>query len=56
MMEQSFFIVFLPHYKEEVPDHKVFYSKQSLVFPKAENRKWTVISTMAAQMEKLEYN
>ncbi|GMK55568.1 hypothetical protein CspeluHIS016_0206240 [Cutaneotrichosporon spelunceum] len=33
----------LPRHKEEVDD-EVFYSDRSLVFPEAENRKWTIMS------------
>lgn len=36
------FLHCLPRHKEEVDD-EVFYSNQSLVFPEAENRKWTVM-------------
>ncbi len=36
----------------EVSD-EVFYSPQSLVFPEAENRMWTVMAVMAAQLGKL---
>jgi ornithine carbamoyltransferase len=28
----------------------VFYSKQSLVFPEAENRMWTVMALMLSQL------
>ncbi len=33
----------LPRHQEEVTD-EVFYGKQSVVFPEAENRMWTVMS------------
>ncbi|MBW0517172.1 hypothetical protein O181_056887 [Austropuccinia psidii MF-1] len=33
----------LPRHKEEVDD-EVFYGQRSLVFPEAENRKWTILS------------
>jgi ornithine carbamoyltransferase len=33
----------LPRHKEEVDD-EVFYSERSLVFPEAENRKWTIMA------------
>jgi ornithine carbamoyltransferase len=46
------FLHCLPRHPEEVAD-EVFYSKQSLVFPEAENRMWTVMATMAAQLGKL---
>jgi ornithine carbamoyltransferase len=46
------FLHCLPRHPEEVADD-VFYSKQSLVFPEAENRMWTVMATMAAQLGKL---
>jgi ornithine carbamoyltransferase len=47
------FLHCLPRHKEEVTD-EVFYSDQSLVFPEAENRMWTVMSVMAAQLGKVE--
>jgi ornithine carbamoyltransferase len=47
------FLHCLPRHPEEVTD-EVFYSDQSLVFPEAENRMWTVMSTMAAQLGKVE--
>lgn len=37
----------LPRKKEEVDDH-VFYSPHSLVFPEAENRKWTIMGLMVS--------
>jgi ornithine carbamoyltransferase len=46
------FLHCLPRHPEEVADD-VFYSEQSLVFPEAENRMWTVMATMAAQLGKL---
>jgi len=45
------FLHCLPRHKEEVSD-EVFYSDASLVFPEAENRMWTVMSVMAAQLGK----
>jgi ornithine carbamoyltransferase len=45
------FLHCLPRHSEEVSD-EVFYSQASLVFPEAENRMWTVMSVMAAQMGK----
>lgn len=36
------FLHCLPRKKEEVDD-QVFYSSHSLVFPEAENRKWTIM-------------
>lgn len=46
------FLHCLPRHQEEVAD-EVFYSKASLVFPEAENRMWTVMAVMAAQLGKL---
>ena len=46
------FLHCLPRHPEEVTD-EVFYSDQSLVFPEAENRMWTVMSVMAAQLGKV---
>ena len=46
------FLHCLPRHPEEVTD-EVFYSDQSLVFPEAENRMWTVMAVMAAQLGKL---
>lgn len=43
------FLHCLPRHPEEVSD-EVFYSEQSLVFPEAENRMWTVMAVMAAQL------
>ena len=39
------FLHCLPRHEEEVSD-EVFYSGQSLVFPEAENRMWTVMAVM----------
>lgn len=36
------FLHCLPRKQEEVDD-EVFYSQRSLVFPEAENRKWTIM-------------
>jgi ornithine carbamoyltransferase len=47
------FLHCLPRHKEEVTD-EVFYSDASLVFPEAENRMWTVMAVMAAQLGKVE--
>jgi len=46
------FLHCLPRHQEEVHD-EVFYGPQSLVFPGAENRMWTVMAVMAAQLGKL---
>ena len=46
------FLHCLPRHKEEVSD-EVFYSEQSLVFPEAENRMWTVMAVAAAQLGKI---
>ncbi|EED96227.1 hypothetical protein THAPSDRAFT_997 [Thalassiosira pseudonana CCMP1335] len=46
------FLHCLPRHPEEVSD-EVFYSDQSLVFPEAENRMWTVMAVMASQLGKL---
>mmetsp|Transcript_9508 Transcript_9508/g.14690 ORF Transcript_9508/g.14690 Transcript_9508/m.14690 type:complete len:355 (+) Transcript_9508:141-1205(+) len=46
------FLHCLPRHQEEVAD-EVFYSDASLVFPEAENRMWTVMAVMAAQLGKL---
>lgn len=43
------FLHCLPRHPEEVTD-EVFYSDASLVFPEAENRMWTVMAVMAAQL------
>lgn len=37
------FLHCLPRHKEEVND-EVFYGPRSLVFPEAENRKWTIMA------------
>eukprot|EP00543_Licmophora_paradoxa_P002342 CAMPEP_0202450610 /NCGR_PEP_ID=MMETSP1360-20130828/9199_1 /ASSEMBLY_ACC=CAM_ASM_000848 /TAXON_ID=515479 /ORGANISM="Licmophora paradoxa, Strain CCMP2313" /LENGTH=224 /DNA_ID=CAMNT_0049068943 /DNA_START=146 /DNA_END=820 /DNA_ORIENTATION=+ len=47
------FLHCLPRHPEEVSD-EVFYSKQSLILPEAENRMWTVMAVMAAQLGKVE--
>ncbi|CAK9781437.1 ornithine carbamoyltransferase [Cutaneotrichosporon oleaginosum] len=39
----------LPRHKEEVDD-EVFYSDRSLVFPEAENRKWTIMACIDAMV------
>ncbi|KAI9314938.1 ornithine carbamoyltransferase [Dichotomocladium elegans] len=39
----------LPRHHEEVDD-EVFYSDRSLVFPEAENRKWTILTVIEALM------
>lgn len=41
------FLHCLPRKKEEVDD-QVFYSSHSLVFPEAENRKWTIMGLMVS--------
>ncbi|OAD77227.1 hypothetical protein PHYBLDRAFT_131941 [Phycomyces blakesleeanus NRRL 1555(-)] len=41
----------LPRKQEEVDD-EVFYSERSLVFPEAENRKWTILSVIDTFMVK----
>lgn len=46
------FLHCLPRHPEEVHD-EVFYGKQSIVFPEAENRMWTVMAVMAAQLGKV---
>lgn len=46
------FLHCLPRHPEEVTD-EVIYSKASLVFPEAENRMWTVMAVMAAQLGKV---
>lgn len=45
------FLHCLPRHPEEVTD-EVIYSEQSLVFGEAENRMWTVMAVMAAQLGK----
>jgi len=47
------FLHCLPRHVEEVTD-EVIYSDASLVFNEAENRMWTVMAVMAAQMGKVE--
>ena len=47
------FLHCLPRHPEEVTD-EVMYSDASLVFPEAENRMWTVMAVMAAQLGKVE--
>lgn len=51
--DSAVFLHCLPRHPEEVAD-EVFYSEKSLVFPEAENRMWTVMAVMAAQMGKIE--
>lgn len=51
--DDAVFLHCLPRHPEEVSD-EVFYSDQSLVFPEAENRMWTVMAVMAAQLGKVE--
>jgi ornithine carbamoyltransferase len=46
------FLHCLPRHPEEVAD-EVFYSEKSLVFPEAENRMWTVMAVVAAQLGKI---
>lgn len=46
------FLHCLPRHPEEVSDD-VFYSPHSLIFPEAENRMWTVMAVMAAQLGKV---
>jgi ornithine carbamoyltransferase len=46
------FLHCLPRHKEEVAD-EVFYSDKSLVFDEAENRMWTVMAVMSAQLGKI---
>lgn len=47
------FLHCLPRHVEEVTD-EVIYGDASLVFPEAENRMWTVMAVMAAQLGKVE--
>lgn len=47
------FLHCLPRHPEEVTD-EVIYSDASLVFPEAENRMWTVMAVMSAQLGKVE--
>lgn len=49
--DDAVFLHCLPRHPEEVSDD-VFYSKQSLVFPEAENRMWTVMAVLLAQAGK----
>lgn len=44
------FLHCLPRKPEEVDD-AVFYSKRSLVFPEAENRKWTVMAVLCGLLQ-----
>ncbi|RKP34495.1 ornithine carbamoyltransferase [Dimargaris cristalligena] len=44
----------LPRKQEEVDD-AVFYSPQSLVFPEAENRKWTILAVLNALLVNKRY-
>lgn len=46
------FLHCLPRHPEEVSD-EVFYSDASLILPEAENRMWTVMAVMAAQLGRL---
>lgn len=46
------FLHCLPRHPEEVTD-EVFYSDASLILPEAENRMWTVMAVMAAQLGRL---
>jgi ornithine carbamoyltransferase len=46
------FLHCLPRHQEEVAD-EVFYSPKSLVFSEAENRMWTVMAVMAAQLGRI---
>ncbi len=39
----------LPRHQEEVTD-EVFYGKQSVVFPEAENRMWTVMAVALSML------
>ena len=45
------FLHCLPRHPEEVSD-EVFYSDASVVFQEAENRMWTVMAVMLAQLGK----
>jgi ornithine carbamoyltransferase len=51
--KDAVFLHCLPRHPEEVTD-EVIYSDQSLVFPEAENRMWTVMAVMSAQLGKVE--
>ena len=46
------FLHCLPRHPEEVTD-EVLYSDASLILPEAENRMWTVMAVMAAQLGRL---
>jgi ornithine carbamoyltransferase len=46
------FLHCLPRHPEEVAD-EIFYGEKSLVFPEAENRMWTVMAVIAAQLGKI---
>ncbi len=50
--EGAVFLHCLPRHPEEVSD-EVFYSDASLILPEAENRMWTVMAVMAAQLGRL---
>lgn len=49
--EDWVFMHCLPRKPEEVDD-EVFYSERSLVFPEAENRKWTILAVVDALLVK----
>ena len=49
------FLHCLPRHPEEVSD-EVFYSPQSLVFQEAENRMWTVMAVVLAQLGKAKWS
>jgi ornithine carbamoyltransferase len=51
--EGAVFLHCLPRHPEEVTD-EVIYSDASLVFNEAENRMWTVMAVMAAQLGKFD--
>jgi len=51
--DDAVFLHCLPRHVEEVTD-EVIYSDASLVFSEAENRMWTVMAVMAAQLGKVE--
>ncbi len=48
------FLHCLPRHSEEVSDEVFYHPEISLVFPEAENRMWTVMAVMAAQLGKLQ--
>uniref|UniRef100_A0A7S2SEV3 ornithine carbamoyltransferase n=1 Tax=Eucampia antarctica TaxID=49252 RepID=A0A7S2SEV3_9STRA len=50
--DDAVFLHCLPRHAEEVTD-EVFYSDASLILPEAQNRMWTVMAVMAAQLGKL---